>query len=106
LASHPQHALSLRQFDGSGHGAVTAFALDGGPELQNRFVASLRLITSAVSLGHDESLIVHVGRDTRRGSKCYPQAFQMFGHLRLSIGLEDPVDLITDISAALDEVSS
>jgi methionine-gamma-lyase len=106
LASHPQHALSLRQFDGSGHGAVMAFALDGGPELQNRFVASLRLITSAVSLGHDESLIVHVGRDTRRGSKCYPQAFQMFGHLRLSIGLEDPVDLITDISAALDEVSS
>ncbi len=104
LASHPQHALSLRQFDGSGHGAVMAFALDGGPELQNRFVASLRLITSAVSLGHDESLIVHVGRDARRGSKNYPQAFQMFGHLRLSIGLEDPEDLISDITAALDEV--
>ena len=39
-----------------------AFALDGDADLQNRFVAQLRVITSAVSLGHDESLIVHVGR--------------------------------------------
>ena len=38
-----------------------AFAVDGDPDTQNRFVAALRVITSAVSLGHDESLIVHVG---------------------------------------------
>lgn len=103
LTSHPQHELSLRQFGGSGHGAVMAFALKGGPEIQNRFVASLRLVTSAVSLGHDETLIVHVGRDARRGSKCYPAAFQTYGHLRLSIGLEDPADLIADIKAALED---
>jgi len=103
LASHPQHDLASRQFGGLGYGAVMAFAVNGGPDLQNRFVANLRLITSAVSLGHDESLIVHVGRDARRGSKCYPEAFQRFGHLRLSVGLEDPVDLIADIKAALDD---
>ncbi|MGJ7505957.1 trans-sulfuration enzyme family protein [Variovorax sp. GT1P44] len=103
LASHPQHALASRQFGGSGHGAVMAFALEGGPELQNRFVASLRLITSAVSLGHDETLIVHVGKDARRGSRSYPEAFRTYGHLRLSVGLEDPADLIEDINAALDE---
>lgn len=103
LSSHPQHELASRQFGGSGYGAVMAFAIEGGPELQNRFVASLRLITSAVSLGHDESLIVHVGKDARRGSKCYPDAFQRYGHLRLSIGLEDPLDLIEDIKAALDD---
>lgn len=103
LASHPQHDLASRQFGGLGYGAVMAFAVDGGPDLQNRFVASLRLITSAVSLGHDESLIVHVGSDARRGSKCYPAAFQKFGHLRLSVGLEDPQDLILDIKAALDD---
>jgi len=66
-------------------------------------VASLRLITSAVSLGHDASLIVHVGSDARRGSKCYPDVFQRFGHLRLLIGLEDPEDLIADIKTALDD---
>jgi cystathionine beta-lyase/cystathionine gamma-synthase len=104
LPSHPQHALASRQFEGAGYGAVMAFAVDGNPELQNKFVASLRLITSAVSLGHDASLIVHVGRDARRGAKCYPEAFQRFGHLRLSIGLEDPVDLIADIKTALDDV--
>ena len=103
LASHPQHELASRQFGGAGYGAVMAFAVRGGPELQNRFVASLRLITSAVSLGHDESLIVHVGKNTRRGSRSYPDIFQTYGHMRLSIGLEDPVDLIADIKAALDD---
>ena len=80
-----------------------AFAIKGGPELQNRFVASLRLITSAVSLGHDESLIVRVGKDARRESKCCPEVFQRFGHLRLSICLEDPVDLVADIKTVLED---
>jgi cystathionine beta-lyase/cystathionine gamma-synthase len=57
-------------------------------------VANLRLITSAVSLDHDESLIVHVGKAGRGGSECYPDVFREYGHLRLSIGLEDPADLI------------
>jgi len=103
LASHPQHDLAFRQFGGLGYGAVMAFAVKGGPELQNRFVASLRLITSAVSLGHDASLIVHVGKDARRGSRSYPDVFQTYGHMRLSIGLEDPVDLIADFRAALED---
>jgi cystathionine beta-lyase/cystathionine gamma-synthase len=82
-----------------------AFAVNGGPNLQNRFVASLRLIITAVSLGHDESLIVHVGKDARRGSNFYPDEFRKYGHLRLSIRLEDPADLVADIKAALDEAS-
>jgi methionine-gamma-lyase len=80
-----------------------AFALTGGPEVQNRFVANLRLITSAVSLGHDSTLIVHVGKDGRRGSDRYPEMFRKYGHLRLSIGLEDPADLVEDIKSAIDE---
>jgi len=102
LTSHPQHELASRQFDGMGFGAVLAFALDGGPNVQNRFVANLRLITSAVSLGHDATLIVHVGKEGRGGSEHYPEAFRKYGHLRLSVGLEDTDDLIADILAALD----
>ncbi|MGP3920462.1 trans-sulfuration enzyme family protein [Nonomuraea sp. 10N515B] len=102
LTSHPQHQLALRQFDGAGYGAMMAFAVNGGPDAQNRFVASLRIITSAVSLGHDESLIVHVGTTGRGGSEHYPEPFRMFGHLRLSVGLEDADDLIADLRAALD----
>lgn len=76
LPSHPQHELASRQFGGMGYGAVMAFAVKGEPAMQNRFVANLRLITSAVSLGHDESLIVHVGRARRGGSECYPDVFR------------------------------
>ncbi|MCO1655613.1 trans-sulfuration enzyme family protein [Pseudonocardia humida] len=101
LPSHPQHDLAARQFGGRGFGAVISFAVDGDPAAQNRFVAGLRLITSAVSLGHDESLIVHVGTDGPRVA-AYPPGFRRYGHLRLSVGLEDAADLAADIRAALD----
>jgi cystathionine beta-lyase/cystathionine gamma-synthase len=104
LPTHPQHALARRLFDGRGYGAVIAFALDGDADLQNRFVARLRVITSAVSLGHDESLIVHVGPDGPRAAH-WPAPFRRFGHLRLSVGLEEPEDLLADLDAALEAVS-
>lgn len=101
LPSHPQHALARRQFGGRGSGAMIALALEGDSATQNRFVANLRVVTSAVSLGHDESLIVHVGPSARGGSERYPQEFRKYGHLRLSVGLEDPRDLTADIVEAL-----
>ena len=39
----------------------------------------------------------------RGGSQCYPEMFREYDHLRLSIGLEDPADLLADIKAAFDE---
>jgi methionine-gamma-lyase len=54
-----------------------------------------------VSLGHDESLIVHVGTGGARVA-AYPPEFRQWGHLRLSVGLEDAGDLVDDLSAALD----
>lgn len=98
--SHPQHEVALRQFGGRGFGAMMAFAVKGDPETQNTFVANLRVVTSAVSLGHDESLIVHVGTGGPRVA-YYPEEFRTWGHLRFSIGLEDPEDLIKDLDAAL-----
>jgi len=103
LASHPQHETATKQFGGRGYGGVLAFAVDGDSNTQNRFVNNLQVITSAVSLGHDESLIVHVGPDARGGSENYPASFHKYGHMRLSIGLEDAEDLIDDILNALDK---
>ncbi|MFC6063072.1 trans-sulfuration enzyme family protein [Streptomyces ochraceiscleroticus] len=102
LPSHPQHETARRQFAGAGYGAMMAFAVDGDSDAQNRFVSNLRVITSAVSLGHDESLIVHVGGSGRGGMENYPEDFRKYGHLRLSVGLEDTDDLLADIRAALD----
>jgi cystathionine beta-lyase/cystathionine gamma-synthase len=106
LSDHPQHELARRQFGGRGFGAVLAFALDGDTAMQNRFVNQLRVITSAVSVGHDESLIVHVGPMGRLGAEHYPDSFRHYGHLRLSVGLEHPTDLIADLAAALDATIS
>lgn len=105
LESHPQHDVAARQFKNRGFGGMLAFAVNGDPATQNRFVSNLRVITSAVSLGHDETLIVHAGADGPR-TVHYPAAFQKWGHLRLSVGLEDPNDLIADLSNALDETFS
>ncbi|MFC8315339.1 trans-sulfuration enzyme family protein [Gordonia sp. NPDC057258] len=101
LSSHPEHDLAARQFGGRGFGGMMAFAVRGDPATQNRFVSALTTITSAVSLGHDESLIVHVGADGPRVA-AYPQPFREWGHLRFSVGLEDADDLIADLAAALD----
>lgn len=102
LASHPGHGVARRQFGGSAYGGMMAFAVDGDPDAQNRFVAQLRLITSGFSLGHDDSLIVHTAADGPR-TATYPEQFRRYGHLRLSIGLEDTDDLLADLAAALDD---
>jgi methionine-gamma-lyase len=81
---------------------MIAFAVNGGPDTQNRFVSHLRLITSAVSLGHDESLIVQVSRDEPHVAN-FPEVFRRNGLLRFFVGLEDADDLIADLDAALDQ---
>ncbi|WRS29326.1 aminotransferase class I/II-fold pyridoxal phosphate-dependent enzyme [Actinomycetaceae bacterium MB13-C1-2] len=103
LESHTQHELAIRQFGGRGFGGMLCFAVKGDRDTQNRFVSSLRVITSAVSLGHDETLIMHVSNEGPR-VVYYPQPFKEYGHLRLSVGLEDPQDLIADLEAALETV--
>ncbi|HEY5853336.1 MAG TPA: aminotransferase class I/II-fold pyridoxal phosphate-dependent enzyme [Aldersonia sp.] len=100
LPSHPQHDLARHTMP-DGYGGMMAFAVRGGPDVQNAFVANLRVITSAVSLGHDESLIVHVGTTGPRVVH-YPPEFRKWGHLRFSVGIEDTQDLLDDLSAALD----
>jgi methionine-gamma-lyase len=100
LASHPQHELARRTMP-NGFGGMLAFAVVGDSPTQDRFVSNLRVITSAVSLGHDESLIVHVGSSAPRAAH-WPEEFRTNGHLRFSVGIEDPADLIADLGAALD----
>lgn len=100
LPSHPQRELVERLFPGGATGML-AFAPKGGPERFNAVVARLRLITSATSLGHDETLIVHIGASGPR-QDLYPEPFTSTGHLRLSVGLEDADDLIADLDQALD----
>ncbi|WP_314686467.1 aminotransferase class I/II-fold pyridoxal phosphate-dependent enzyme [uncultured Bifidobacterium sp.] len=103
LESHPGHDVAVRQLarPDAGFGGVLSFGLDTDHDGHNRFVSKLEVITSAVSLGHDESLIVFLGEDDER-QYLYPEEFHR-GFLRFAVGLEDTEDLIRDIDHALAE---
>ncbi|WP_350280116.1 PLP-dependent aspartate aminotransferase family protein [Kribbella sp. HUAS MG21] len=83
----------------AGPGAVLAFTLSGGYEAAERVTSGLRLITHAVSLGGVDTLIQHPAALTHR--LVAAQAKPSEGLLRLSLGLEDPEDLTTDLATAL-----
>ncbi|OJU08430.1 MAG: cystathionine gamma-lyase [Clostridiales bacterium 43-6] len=97
LESHPGHAIAKSQME-HGYGGVLSFGLLGDHDTHNRFVSHLQIITSAVSLGHDESLIVFIGEQDER-QYLYPPEFHE-GFFRFSVGLEDTVDIIGDLKQA------
>lgn len=101
LESHPQHEVAARQMQ-AGYSGMIAFGLKTSDfDKHNEFVSHLRVITSAVSLGHDESLIVFLGPNDER-QYLYPERFRN-GFFRFSVGLEDAVDIIRDLEQALNE---
>ncbi len=94
LPSHPGHALALRQMRG-GFGGMLSIVVRGGAEAAIATAARVRIWTRATSLGGVESLIEH------RASIEGPHTPAPPGLLRLSVGLEDPVDLLADLEDAL-----
>lgn len=101
LPDHPGHALASRQQ--RGFGAMLSFELKGGMDAVRRFVASLEMITLAVSLGGIESLVAHPETMTHGGMSPEARATAGItsGLLRLSVGLEAEADLVDDLDEAL-----
>ena len=101
LPSHPQHDLAKRQQ--SGFGAMMSFELNGGIEAVKTVLDGVELFSLAESLGGVESLIVHPATMTHTAMSPEAQATAGIsaGLLRLSIGLEDPEDLIAALDRAL-----
>jgi methionine-gamma-lyase len=101
LPDHPAHELARRQM--TGFGGVLSLEPHGGFAAASAVVAAVRLFTNAVSLGGVESLITHpatmvFGRQTPAELAA---AGIGPGLLRLSIGIEEPADLIADLDQAL-----
>lgn len=108
LRDHPQAELARRQHRARGsdqplHGGILSFEVRGGVEAALRFVERVRLITLAENCGAVDSLLTHsasmthadVPREQRLASGISD------GLVRLSVGLEDPLDLIADLDRAL-----
>ncbi len=101
LESHKGYETAKKQMS-PGFGGVLSFGLKADHDTHNKFVSNLKIITSAVSLGHDESLIVFLGENDER-QYLYPQEFKN-GFFRFSAGIEDTEDLIEDIRQALNAI--
>ncbi|HEY3549167.1 MAG TPA: O-succinylhomoserine sulfhydrylase [Propionicimonas sp.] len=109
LPSHPQHDLALRQMTGGG--TVVAFDLavadgatpDEAKATVFRFLDALRLVDISNNLGDAKSLVTHPATTThlRLGAAGRARVGIAETSLRLSIGLEDPQDLVDDLAQAL-----
>jgi methionine-gamma-lyase len=101
LTSHPDHKLAKRQM--KGFGAMLAFDLKGGLSAARRFCDRVRIFLLAASLGGAESLVVlPIYTSHYNMSETELRAAGVgAGTVRVSVGLEDPADLIEDLRQAL-----
>ena len=101
LKSHPDHALAKKQM--RGFGSMLAFDLKGGLTAARRFCDRVRLFLLAASLGGVESLVVLpiYTSHYRMSLEELERAGVTPGMVRVSVGLEDPEDLIADLQQAL-----
>lgn len=101
LESHPQHDLARTQM--TGFGGMVVFELTGGFDVARRFIERLRLARLAVSLGGSETLAVHAASmiHARLSAEERAAAGISDNLIRVSVGLEDPEDIIADFDQAL-----
>ncbi len=101
LASHPQHDLAKRQM--RQYGTVLAFELAGGRDAVGLLLDRIQLARRATSLGGPETLVCHPMTTTHASLTPQEQADTGVteGLVRVSLGLEDPGDIIADFTRAL-----
>ena len=102
LESHPDHALAQTLLP-RGSGAVFSFDLKGSRAQGKAFIEALKLFSHLANVGDCRSLVIHPASTThfRMDDAALAQAGIGPGTIRLSIGLEDPADLLDDLARAL-----
>ncbi len=101
LESNKGHALAVRQMR-NGFGGVISFGINADDKAVEKFCAALKVVTFAVSLGHDESLIFPQPSYDER-IDLYPEVFRK-GFIRFSVGLEETEDIIGDLDQAFKSI--
>lgn len=101
LPSHPQHQLAKRQMQS--FGGMVAFELKDGVEAGRQLVNGIQLCSLAVSLGDVRTLICHPASTTHlhMGAEARRRSGITDGLVRLSVGLENAEDIISDLNQAL-----
>lgn len=103
LPSHPQHQLAARQFGGLYGGVVTFDLREATRAAAFRFLDALEIAASATTLGDLFSEVLYPAISSHRRVPAEERARLGIGDgtLRLSVGIEDPDDLIADLDGAL-----
>ena len=105
LESHPSHAIANRllKHGAKGAGSVFSFDLKGSREQGKKFIETLKLFSHLANVGDCRSLVIHPASTPhfRMNDEALAGAGIGPGTIRLSIGLEDPADLIDDLKRAL-----
>ncbi|MBT9508110.1 O-acetylhomoserine aminocarboxypropyltransferase [Rhodoferax sp.] len=102
LETHPSHALAQKLLP-RGAGSVFSFDLKGSREQGKKFVETLKIFSHLANVGDCRSLVIHPASTThfRMSDEALAAGGITQGTIRLSIGLEDPDDLIEDLKRAL-----
>ena len=108
LPDHPQHDLAARLFGGRGFGGMVSFDLRGAGQPQVfRFMEALELVLPATTLGDVYSLTLYPAHSSHRYVAPEIRAALGIGDglVRLSVGIEDPGDIIADLAQALERMT-
>jgi len=102
LPEHPDYALCKKLLP-LGAGAVFSFEIKGGRAAGKAFIESLRIFSHLANVGDAKSLVIHPATTThyRMSDEDLKKAGITAGTVRLSVGLEDPQDLVDDLDRAL-----
>ena len=102
LPSHPDRELA-RKLLPDGCGAVFSFGIEGGREAGRAFIEGLRLFSHLANVGDAKSLVIHPASTTHQQMSAEELAAAGVGEdlVRLSVGLEEPDDLIADLERGL-----
>ena len=102
LPNHPDHNLAKVLLP-DGPGAIFCFGIKGGREAGRRFIEALSLFSHLANVGDAKSLVIHPASTTHQQMDAEALATAGVGEdmVRLSVGLEDPADLVDDLTRAL-----
>ncbi len=105
MVDHPDHDLAARLLP-DGCGAVFSFDVKGGRQAGQEFIQALQLFSHLANVGDAKSLVIHPASTThhRMSSADLRKAGIGEGTIRLSVGLENPDDLVADLGAGLRRV--
>lgn len=102
LPDHPDHALTQRLLP-KGAGSIISFGLKGGRAASTRFIEACQLASHLANVGDAKTLVLHPASTTHQQMNAEQLAAGGVGEdmIRLSVGIEDPSDIIDDLRQAL-----